>query len=71
MTNKNFVILLLLLLLPGFTFAQLKYSQPTDSADSYYYRNLTPQQAEKIFGPIKGKKFNKVSGDSREIKDIT
>jgi hypothetical protein len=69
--TKNIVILLLLLLLPSLAFAQLKYSQPKDSADSYYYRNLTPKQAEEIFGPIKGKKFNKITGDTREIKDIT
>ncbi len=66
MTKKNFVVLFFLFLLPSILFAQVK-----DTIDYYYYKNLTPEQSEQIFGPIKGVKLNKISGDPREIKDIT
>ncbi len=64
MTKKN--ILILVFLLTGLSFAQVK-----DSIDDYFYKNLTPEQSENVFGPIKGVKLNKVAGDQREIKDIT
>lgn len=66
MTKKNYLILIILIILPGLTLAQVK-----DSVDAYFYKNLTPEQSEAIFGPIKGVKLNKVAGDKREIKDIT
>ena len=66
MLKKNTIILIFLLVLQGLAYTQIK-----DSADAYYYRNLSPEDALRIFGPIKGEKFNKISGNSREIKDIT
>lgn len=65
MTKKNILVLFSLLLVTGITLAQ------KDTTDPYYYKNLTPEQALEIFGPIKGVKFNKIAGDKREIKDIT
>ncbi|MBU2491271.1 MAG: hypothetical protein KJ571_01500 [Bacteroidetes bacterium] len=65
-TMKNIAVLLFLLLLSGFASAQVK-----DTIDDYYYKNLSPEQSLKVFGPIKGSKLNKVAGDRREIKDIT
>jgi hypothetical protein len=64
MTKKKIIIL-------SFLLASLTFAQVKDSIDDYYYKNLTPKQSEKIFGPIKGVKLNKVAGDQREIKDIT
>jgi hypothetical protein len=64
MTLKNILTILFLI-------TTISYAQVKDSVDDYYYRNLTPEQQEKIFGPIKGVKFNKIAGDQREIKDIT
>ncbi|NJD21496.1 MAG: hypothetical protein FIA82_02330 [Melioribacter sp.] len=66
MAKKNISILLYLFVLIGLTFGQVK-----DKVDDYYYKNLTPEQSLKIFGPIKGTKLNKIAGDKREIKDIT
>jgi len=66
MTKKNIIVLLSMLLLSGLTFAQVK-----DTTEPYSYKNLTPEEALELFGPIKGVKFNKITGDSREIKDIT
>jgi len=66
MTKKNIVVLFTLLVLSGVTLAQVK-----EAADPYYYRNLTPEQSLEIFGPIKGVKFNKITGEKKEIKDIT
>lgn len=67
MTKKNIIIILFsLLLLTASTIAQVK-----DTTDPYYYKNLTPEQALEIFGPIKGVKFNKLTGEKKEIKDIT
>jgi len=66
MTKKNILVFLSLLLLSGFTLAQVK-----DTTDRYYYRNLSPEEALKVFGPITGVKFNKIAGDKLEIKDIT
>lgn len=64
--KKINVALLYLIIISGFAFGQVK-----DSVDKYYYRNLTPEQALEVFGPIKGTKINKIAGDKREIKDIT
>lgn len=64
--KKNILILQVLIFITSLTFSQVK-----DSVDTYFYKNLTPEQAENIFGPIKGVKLNKVAGDKREIKDIT
>ena len=55
-----------MLILAGFSSSQVK-----DTFDPYFYKNLTPEQSLKIFGPIKGTKLNKIAGDKREIKDIT
>ncbi|PKL82261.1 MAG: hypothetical protein CVV24_11015 [Ignavibacteriae bacterium HGW-Ignavibacteriae-3] len=66
MAKKNILLLLSLFLLSGLSIAQDK-----DKVDEYYYKNLNPEQALKVFGPIKGSKLNKVAGDKREIKDIT
>ena len=66
MAKKNISILICLFILSGFTFGQVK-----DTVDDYYYKNLTPEQSLKVFGPVKGLKLNKVAGDKREIKDIT
>ncbi len=66
MIKKNILFLIYLFLLTSISFAQIK-----DTIDYYFYKNLTPEQSEKIFGPIKGVKLNKVAGDQREIKDIT
>ncbi len=66
MTKKNISIILCLFLLSELTIGQVK-----NKLDDYYYKNLTPEQALKIFGPIKGVKLNKIAGDKREIKDIT
>ncbi len=66
MMKKNILIIFYLFLLTGFSIAQVK-----DTVDDYFYKNLTPEQSEKIFGPIKGVKLNKIAGDKREIKDIT
>jgi len=66
MTKKNIVVLVFSFLLSCLSIAQLK-----ETTDPYYYRNLTPEQALKVFGPIKGVKINKANGDKREIKDIT
>jgi hypothetical protein len=64
MIYKRIVILLFMFLLSGLMFAQ------EDNTTGNHYKNLTPEEALKIFGPVKGTKFNKISGDSREIKDI-
>ena len=66
MTQKFKLLFLILFALATFIQAQQK-----ESDDPYFYKNLTPEQALEIFGPIKGTKLNKVAGDSREIKDIT
>lgn len=66
MTKKNIIVLLSVLLLSGLSLAQVK-----DTTKPYSNKNLTPEEALELFGPIKGVKFNKVAGDSREIKDIT
>ena len=66
MTKKNILVLFSLLLFTGLAVAQIK-----DTTDPYYYKNLTPEQALEIFGPIKGVKFNKLTGETKEIKDIT
>ncbi|MCJ7554350.1 MAG: hypothetical protein MUO34_10755 [Ignavibacteriaceae bacterium] len=65
MTFKSIKALIFLLLLAGNSHAQVDELQ-----DDYFYKNLTPEQALEIFGPIKGVKFNKIAGDTREIKDI-
>ncbi len=69
MIKKHFLILQFILLITGLSFAQMR--EIKDSADAYYYKNLTPEQSEAVFGPIRGVKLNKVAGDKREIKDIT
>jgi len=66
MIKKNIVVSICLLLLASYTQAQVK-----DSIDDYFYKNLTPEQSLKIFGPVTGVKLNKVNGEKREIKDIT
>jgi len=66
MTKKNIVVLLSFFLFMGISSAQVK-----DTTDPYYYRNLSPEQALKIFGPVKGIKINKLTGEKSEIKDIT
>jgi len=66
MRKKNLLILPLLIFLTGFAVAQVP-----DSVDPYFYKNLTPEQSEALFGPITGVKLNKVTGEKREIKDIT
>ncbi|MDT3696675.1 MAG: hypothetical protein ROY99_09815 [Ignavibacterium sp.] len=66
MRKKFFLILPLLIFLTSLTVAQVP-----DSVDPYFYKNLTPEQSEALFGPITGVKLNKVNGEKREIKDIT
>ncbi|MBN1302380.1 MAG: hypothetical protein JW995_14280 [Melioribacteraceae bacterium] len=38
--------------------------------EDIFRKNMTPQEYEAIFGPIAGKKLNKISGNPIEIKDI-
>ncbi len=66
MINKNILLIISLLLFTSYAVCQVK-----DTLDPYFYKNLTPEESLKIFGPIKGTKLNKIAGDSREIKDIT
>lgn len=47
------------------------YAQQKDSLGNYNWKELSYEDALRIFGPIDGKKFNKVTGEYREIKDIT
>src|SRR3989339_1913664 len=67
MAKKNISLLLYFF----FVLSGLSLGQVTDKKDDYYYKNLTPEQSLKVFGPIKGSRLNKVVGDKREIKDIT
>ena len=67
MAKKNISLLLYFF----FVLSGLSLGQVTDKKDDYYYKNLTPEQSLKVFGPIKGSRLNKVAGDKREIKDIT
>ena len=59
MTMKNTVVLLLILLVSSLSFAQLKlkYHQPKDSIDDYYYRNLTPLASRRNIWSDKGGKI--------------
>ncbi|OQA67281.1 MAG: hypothetical protein B6D44_04400 [Ignavibacteriales bacterium UTCHB2] len=66
MIRKYFLIIPILILSASLSNAQYK-----DSLEAYFYKLLTPEQSEAIFGPITGVKLNKVAGDKREIKDIT
>jgi hypothetical protein len=45
-------------------------AQQKDSLGNYDGKGLSPADYLRIFGPISGKKFNKITGDFREIKDI-
>ena len=62
MRYKNIVVVLSILLLSGFINAQVQ--------DSIHNKNFINEQVLKKQGPIKGSKLNKVTGESREIKDI-
>lgn len=64
--NKMILKTLIILIL----FNIRSFTQEYDSL-AYFYKNLTPEQSDEIFGPIKGIKLNKINGEKREIKDIT
>ncbi|MDP4174689.1 MAG: hypothetical protein Q8933_12010, partial [Bacteroidota bacterium] len=46
------------------------YAQEKDSLGNYNLKKLSYEDALRIFGPITGKKLNKVTGETREIKDL-
>ncbi|MGE5399332.1 MAG: hypothetical protein ACM3S2_02950 [Ignavibacteriales bacterium] len=50
--------------------AQFSFAQEKDSLGYYDLKKMSYEDALRIFGPITGKKLNKLTGESREIKDI-
>lgn len=49
----------------------MTFAQQKDPSGNYDYKKMSYEDAQRIFGPIKGTRINKVTGDKKEIKDIT
>ncbi|MGE5683246.1 MAG: hypothetical protein ACM34K_20480, partial [Bacillota bacterium] len=64
--KKNIIYVFLYIL----TFTCLGYAQEKDSLGNYNLKQLSSEDYLRIFGPITGKKLNKLTGETREIKNI-
>lgn len=59
------------ILILAILFAVPAFSQSKDSLNNINVKELSREEALRIFGPLKRKMFNKVTGYPSEIKDIT
>lgn len=46
------------------------FAQEKDSLGNYDYKKMSYEDALRVFGPIKGTRINKLTGEKKEIKDI-
>lgn len=64
--KKNVIFIFLYIL----TFTFCSFAQEKDSLGNYDLKKLSYEDYLRIFGPVTGKKLNKITGETREIKDI-
>lgn len=65
MKIKSLAIILYLMI-----FSSIALAQSKDANGQYDLKKMSHEDYQRIFGSITGTKFNKVTGESREIKDI-